>query len=284
MKTKRFCLGGAIGVTALCVGLGLAPADAAVTAESEVTFDWTTFNIQLDPGMDLQWGQRFSHSDANAYFDGIERDWQGGFIDGWSGEFEDDSYAEAHYATAHGFANASASTTADEVRVWSKAHSDGGGRFDARAHGWGENRYGIFEVIGEGMVTFSIDYSMSVTLIETGARPRPDEWAGAFVSADIYVNYSETPLEGEAGDPWWQYEDRWFPEWAEPLDEPWTKSGTLSVSLWFEHGQGGYFRVGSTANADAYSIPEPSTLTLLGLGGLLLIRRRQPCQASPISP
>ncbi len=75
-------------------------------------------------------------------------------------------------------------------------------------------------------------------------------------------------MSGDANDvDWWQRAEIWWPEWNAALNGETSGTGTLTVKLYFEDGQGGYLRAGAAGNAEAVSaVPLPSSLLLLGIG------------------
>lgn len=264
----------------VCLGLVSfsTPASGSATASVNLTIDWNTFTTGLDVGMNLEWKKLGSLSTAGVYYNKNQKDSQDSASDDWG-----DTSAAASFDTNSGSVTALGSTTAETIQTSADAFSDGDGRLDGDSHGWGENRWGKFIVTGSGNVTFSVDYSASITLNET--EPRPWDVCSALVEMDLWLNYVVDPLEPQEGNtyPWWDDREKWIPDWDPPLNDTWSETGTLTVTLWFENGQEGVMRAGAASCASAASIPEPMTIGLLALGGLTLMRCRNNTGRSPMT-
>jgi hypothetical protein len=119
---------------------------------------------------------------------------------------------------------------------WAMAEADGWYRID-------------FIALESGLLEIEFDYEYRMSL-ETES-PSEDAWA-AF---DVWVSLSGETDAVTHTDP------------TGPFDEFW--SGSLNLSKEFEEGESGFYEVYFGAHANAVSIPDPSTLLLLGSACLI---------------
>lgn len=121
-------------------------------------------------------------------------------------------------------------------------------------------RSGYFTVAGAGRITITIPYDIS---LQVYADAPPLESARGLAGAGLYMlntsNYSASS-------------DYQFLQ-----DVTGAQGGFLTASLDFLDGQSGSFQVLVEGGAEASSVPEPSTMSLLGLGlaGAALLRKRK---------
>ena len=158
-------------------------------------------------------------------------------------------------------ATGSAYSEGATVSQLSLAVADGGGGYSASAYSLHDVD---FLVTASGDLTVSAVYDVFMQVYKDYAN----ENASGYLLAGIYLR-NLTQLT-ESSD---------VVEVALPsrdLPNPLSRSGNLSATLTFATGDFGSFRVIVDGMADAYSVPEPSTLALLGFGlvGAALMRKR----------
>jgi hypothetical protein len=124
----------------------------------------------------------------------------------------------------------------------------------------GARRQGYFTANVSGYVTVSASYSVTQVL----RTELTGETADGHSTARLR-------MIDESG--WDMQEDSFHDSVSDGLDYSNTRSGTLTVRLWYDAGETGFLEceVGSVALA----VPEPATLGLLAVGGLTLLRRRR---------
>ncbi len=217
---------------------------------STARLNWESLNITGD----ITWIEDSKYSESYAYASnetGYDEDYEG--EEGWV-----PTYAYASTETSNGraytdpynlyeemYASASKSTT-----TWAYAYADA-------------YRYGNFTADSAGLVEFSTSYSLQQEL----STDEVGESAYGYAEAGLYIYNNDTygydqntaSLSNSLSEPGYIY----LPD-----------SGTLTVSVWFDDGQSGYFE-GWVYNGGNAQIPEPATLSLLGLGALSLLRRKK---------
>ncbi len=223
---------------------------ANAVSTSAARMDWTSLTITGD----ITWTEdsNYSYSYAYAaddtgysYDEQEEPGWADTYAYAWIGNSWGDAYTDNSYLYESVYASASKTTT---TQAYSSASA---------------NRWGNFTAISDGPVQFSADYELLQSLYTD------------YVGESAY-GYAQARLSLENSSAYEWGEDRAWLEnsvWDGGLinDED---AGTLMVAVYFDAGNSGFFQawVGNDAGAQ---IPEPATLSLLGLGALSLIRRKK---------
>ncbi|RKY24010.1 MAG: hypothetical protein DRP62_04715 [Planctomycetota bacterium] len=236
----------------ICAALTFSAASVRADAisTSQAWIDWTSLVINGD----ITWTDKGSKSYAWAEDEtGWDEDLQE--EQGWVDTY---AYASVYHSAygAEGLASTDdsvlyedVSAVADTNIMWASSEADA-------------YRRGDFTANSAGWITISADHFLWQEL----STENEGEWATGLAVAELYLmNEWDT-----------------YPTWdsAELYNEVFdgnsisdSATGTLTVSVWFNAGDGGWFDVGVGNKADVL-IPEPMTVVLLGLGTLGLIRRR----------
>jgi hypothetical protein len=221
-------------------------AEALSTSDAQI--NWTSLAITGG----ITWSNESSYSYAYAADD-----------TGWAEDYRQepgwvDTYAYAWIGDSWGYASTDDSYLYE--RVYAIANEATTTWADAEADAY---RYGNFTADSDGWVQFSADYALWQEL-STGDV---GEWAYGYAGAGSYLqNYSTyewdqdmRSLENSVSD-------------GGSLTDG--DAGTLTVAVWFNAGDSGYFQAGVYNGAEV-QIPEPATLSLLSLGAVSLIRRKK---------
>jgi hypothetical protein len=234
-------------IICLAVLVIVASVHAEAISMSGAGIDWTSLNITGN----ITWDSQNSYSYAYATDDtGWADDYQNepGWVDTDAfasiGNSYGDAYTDDYDLNEYVRAIANEATT---TQAYSNADAYRGGYFTATSDGW---------------VKFSADYEL---------------WQR------LYTDYVGEGAYGYAEAGLWLTNNTTY-EWGEDMpvlensvsdgglinDED---AGTLMVEVWFDAGNSGNFQAWVYNDASA-QIPEPATLSLLGLGALSLINRK----------
>lgn len=236
----------ALMVICLALTFSAAVARAGAVSTSQARIDWTSLTISGD----ITWSDKSSES--RAYVEdntGSDNDLQTkpGWVDTFAFASRGDSYGDAYtndnylYEKVYAIANEATTTYAEALGY----------------------RWGSFTANSDGWVTLSANYELWQNLLTDGVG----EWASGYAEAGLYLENYDTSdwdedipsLENEV----------WDGDSITDSDE-----GTLTVTVWFKAGNEGYFDAGVYNDADV-EVPEPATILMLGLGGLLLSQNRR---------
>jgi hypothetical protein len=215
--------------------------------------DWSSLQVSLDSGMSMT---VYSDTYSGSYSYADNSDWeQGEQIHELSGFV--DTGAIINLSNAKSTANTDSSLLTSTAYATQSAGGSGAEGAYADSSSWRDGEFGIS---GDGYVQFEIGYELEVDLSASGAEEASGiSLAHLFLSNDSTVDehYEEDFLEytisNSAGG---------------LLDNV---SGTLTVSVYFNDGDFGYFYAGTDCGAEV--IPEPCTVLLFGLGGVLVGKR-----------
>ena len=237
----------------------------AVTAQPDVVADvwadvyWDTLNITCDGGLTLL---------------GLDND-TGLFYESYSEAITENSLGESEYATdgqpswSGTYADVNISTskadawTNDTIvtgSAYSSAYNDGVTEIESYSESTSV-RVGAFIASGSGTVTVTIDYAFEIGLYN--AKEEQSVLGGA--QAWLYVHNDGTGDE-DFMDDWLDIGLDWVGDSLENC------SGQLEVVLEIEDGEVLSFDTGVSMGSAVYIVPEPCTLALMVLGGLVLRR------------
>jgi len=228
-------------------------ADAASYAHSYAVIDWGTIQISEPLHGTTYWGSKHSGSLAwvSDDFDTIQNtesdgDWE-----------ETSAYADLPNAWSQAW------TDDDDLYEEVESATDGDYTLYAGADAWAE-RSASYWSTECGVMTISVDYTLHLDLstenLDDKAKGTSKAFLGLASQSSISADYAEVILDNSV----WNgnsYSD--------------TLTGTLTVSLESAGGNHYDFYVGVWNSSEVeVPVPEPATMMLLALGGLLLRRRK----------
>jgi hypothetical protein len=234
---------------------GAASAYAKAISTSQALMDWTSLSITGN----ITWVDKGSGSHAYAE-DATGWDENSDETFGWV-----DTYAFA--LISHSAVGTSGEALTDPNSLYEEVYADANEVFTLWAQaGADAYRWGEFFANSDGPVEFSVEYELSQDL-STEYAAYVTEWAYGFAGAGLYLSNDDT--EDDIED-YAELEN--FVLGGESTSD--YDSGTLTVSVWFNAGDLGFFGA-SVYNEAAVALPEPATIALLGLGALGLTRRKR---------
>lgn len=239
-------------ITGFCIVLAFCADAQAGISHSVSTIDWTSLSITGE----IAWEELGSVSYAMAYDDsgwGMDGDEKEGWV--LTSALAQPTQSYPTYGNAH--------TNDNELYEEVSAQTNGTTITYAYAEA-GAGFWGYFIAAVDGYVTFSADYEISQNLACVNA----DEWSYGYAEAVLYLENDTDETEDEDSDI--LINEAWG---GDDLSD--SASGTFTVSLWFNAWESGYFEAWVYNEAEAEVIPEPATIAILGLGSLVLFRKRQ---------
>lgn len=212
-----------------------------VLATTQVNLDWSTLGIALDPGMNLTWLSQTDEVGAfNSFFYGTVSPW---------GTVE---------AGIQGQATGVGSTSDTDVTATTGAGpSTAFGPTYVSANAFAD-RWGIFDITGAGYVTFSIESEINITQIVNGG------FAANYGYASVTLDNLMTLDEDE--DEYWGSAFLYSVEGDVIQYNDSSGDPHLSVSLYFDDGDQGYFGPYAYSYTEAAVVPAPSALLLVSSG------------------
>jgi len=221
-------------------------AGAVSTSTSKAGIDWTSLTITGD----ITWGDKNSGSYAYAEDDtGPGEDYlsESEWVDTSAYASIGDSYGDAY--TSDDYLYEEVSAIANETATpWAYAEA-------------GAYREGYFTATSDGWVEISADYELWQELFTDCIGEFP--WTSGYAGAELRLTNNSTS------------------DWDEDIAEleitvcgTETQNDTLTVEIYFNAGDSGWFQAG-VYNEASVQIPEPATICILGLGALSLIRRKK---------
>ena len=247
MNRRVACIALGVAVGFLVVGLGAAEALATAVSHSAAVITWP---MSFSDNITWTFGSRYSESGADAA-DDLGTDGHDDKQLGWV-----NTSITATVTTANGYAETTGARLYEEVRATRDGITTNASHAGASASRWGR-----FVVNASGWVTVTSAYvvfqELSTTLSGEEATGASSAWVRVMGPGGQDIdeqNMLNTVKDGQV-----------LPQQQ--------RTGELSVSLWFYAGDQGYFDSYVTNIADV--IPEPTSMGLLVLGGLALLRRRR---------
>ena len=235
-------------------------AGAAAISNSTAVFDWGSLWIEFkaDPVVEvtqINWSSWQSGSQTGA--DNLNGD----------SDYADEELSGLVDTSASAvvpYASGAAWTTDSEVGETVEADTAGQGPFEASswAYAW---RWGIFTATGSGIMTVKVNYSLEQTL-------------STDLAGDVAEGYSQVSLSLNNWDTGDDYGDS-----AEIVGGPVadgasffdSRNGSFTVQGYFFDGDTGGLLLDVYNDASVVSVtPEPATLGLLAMGGLVMLRRK----------
>ena len=238
--------------------------NALVISDSLSIIDWGSFTITLDPGIQLHWREQYSYATARVDVnDSTSVDYQSNSVSDW------DSDVSA-FAAYPGIAHIS-DVQDDMLSSASSVINTGGERLHTQDTA---QRTGYFDIIGDGTVTFSLDYILHSAAFNTG----PD-WGYAGARSILSLNNLTLGTDLESFD---LMESISFANALSGESDSDSVAGTLTASWDFSDGDYGVviaqafsFAHYNPGEEPEVSVPEPGTLFMFGLGLIALVIARK---------
>lgn len=234
-----------------CLALAFAAGNvwAALFSGSTSIIDWNSLNISTS-GMTIEYYWYGDRSEAHA----------------WNANSADYDYDEIRYwgnttATAY-LTNATGSAWTTESTIGESVAADA----DAGSYAYAGRAAGFHVSGGSGTITISVDYQlgqeMQTNVLGDYAAGDAWTWLGLYNIDYDNNDYYLVALNNEIAD-------------GDSFSD--SATGTLSVSLFFNEGDDGWFDVGAENYANTSSVPLPGSIVLMasGLFGLAGFRKRK---------
>lgn len=242
-----------ISGSAMAVGV-VSDVEAGVWAD----IHWDSLTVTCENGVTLV---GFDDGTGLGYYS-LSEAMVGDYWGGFSGETYEVYSWESTYAYANNSNLESGSwTDSDCITSTSLSYGYNEGNEDAGMAEGLSVRYGAFEVSGAGQITITVDYNLEVGLYSYDY----DSDARGFAEAWLYLS-NDTSFESDSA-------EEYIEEFAFGGDYYIYDAGQLEVTLYFEDGDVLYFDTGVSTESEFYIVPEPATLAMLALGGLVLRRK-----------
>lgn len=162
-------------------------------------------------------------------------------------------------------------TDSNEHRVYDSS-ATGGARFDSR--GWVSIVSGSFIYVDLGAATADTTYTVDAFIgAETGLSANTVDWSIELLVGSTFASATQLGVETgvDLGDADGKNADEYHQLVASTGS---TVTGNVYLKIERTGGINGFIFVDDVA-VDASPVPEPGSMALLGLGGMMLIRRRR---------
>lgn len=252
----------------LTLSLAVGSAEAAV-ASASASIDWSTFTVTgyamgPTPGPTISWNNQSTNISAYSYKNNFQFDnYQYNSSPDWT------SNIAASISTG---AVSSSSALADATQLVASASDTDVGINSSS--GSNSSRSGDFTVSGNGILVFSVNYSLAVGLVPG------DLTNNNYANAAVYFSIENYSQNGSGN--FTANQSIYLSDWS-ASQSPLNKSDTLYLALVVKDGDTYNFNGQVNANANVASVvPVPSAvwMFLSAIGGFIGVTRRRPTIAA----
>lgn len=248
----------------LTLSLAVGSAEAAV-ASASASIDWSTFTVTgyamgPTPGPTISWNNQSTSVSATSYQPN-------------NNQYNSSSdWTSSIAASASSGTLSSASALADAGQLVASAQ-DTDVDINNSSSSW-SYRYGDFTVSGNGILVFSVDYSLATSLVPGDLTYTNYANTGVFLSVQNYSQVSNGYFTAQ---------QNIYLDDGNVGQSPLKKSDTLYLALVVKDGDAYHFQGEAYASSNAASVvPVPSAvwMFLSAIGGFIGVTRRRPTIAA----